>query len=213
MAEEQELQKLRTYYSGLADPDVAAAYSWGPDGFREPEIWEIVRAEYAHRVATGALSSGDFIGGSARAAAHWVIEELRRSFPSFKIEVQDPPSEGLEVEVDIPVQPGLLFGVGLSLQNDDELYLAAAGLCVSWYPCTDSVVAEGYLEAVRGLLSGEFRIAQHRRADRLVGAELQRPSATGWETVTRCHYAPPISGIWWPFSQKSLTIAQNGPAA
>lgn len=213
MVDEQELQTLRTHYSGLADPDLVDAYFLGPDGFRGPEIWEIVRAEYAHRVAIGALSPGRLVAGSARVAAHWVIEELRGSFPSFKIDVQDPPSEGLEMEVDIPAQPGLVFDVGLNLQNDDELHLTAAGLWVSWFPCTDPVVTEEYLEAVRGLLSGEFRIAQHRSADRIVGAELQRPIATGWETVTRCAYAPPISGVWWPFSKESLTIVQNGPAA
>lgn len=207
--EHSEQERLATYYAGLSDHDVLRAYSSGPDGFREPWIWELVGREYSRRVEAGTLRSGQFAGSLA--VAGWVLEHLGASFPNWALTVEQPPPEGLEWSVTIPEQPGLVFEVNLNLQNKDELHLVAGGLWVSWFPCTDPTVADAYLDAVAGLLSGRYRILQHRHRDQVVGAELQRPVAEGWERITHCWYAPPITGVWSPWAEKTVTVLQNAP--
>ncbi len=89
-----------------------------------------------------------------------------------------------DIVMEIPVQSGLLFEVHLNLQNVDELHLSASALRVEWFPCTKPNKVEEYFEAVSGLLSGQYRILEHRRGKRAVRAELQRADASGFETIT-----------------------------
>ena len=61
--------------------------------------------------------------------------------------------------MDIPSQPGLLFNVSINLQQD-ELYLDVGARWLEWFPCTDADVVAKFREAVRGVLSGTFRIVE-----------------------------------------------------
>ena len=54
---------------------------------------------------------------------------------------------------------------------------------LEWFPCTDTGVVAQYREAVTGLLSGAYRIVEHHIGNLVVKAQLQRPSAGGWQTV------------------------------
>lgn len=54
--EQGELERLRAHYAGLSDEELVRAHRFGPEGFREPVIWELVRAEHARRIADGRLS-------------------------------------------------------------------------------------------------------------------------------------------------------------
>jgi hypothetical protein len=138
--------------------------------------------------------------------ARSVFERIRVAFPALKV-ILDLEPEHVDLNMDIPAQPGLLFDVNLNLQNVDELHLAASALWVEWFPCTDPAKVAEYFEAVSGVLSGRFRILEHTRGHRPIKAELQRPSSGGWETLA----------IWAtlsiPLRRRRLNVVRNLPAA
>lgn len=115
--------------------------------------------------------------------------------------------EHVELALDIPAQPGLSFKVHLNLQNLDELHLSASALWVEWFPCTNPKKVQEYFEAVSGLLSGEFRILEHRRGKRAVKAKLQAPRNGGWKTIATWSV---LLSIPWP--PKRHEVVQNLPA-
>jgi hypothetical protein len=110
------------------------------------------------------------------------FEKLRGTFPALSMNLDLRPAH-VDVAMDIPAQPGLCFEVHLNLQNLDELHLVASAFWCEWFPCTNPKKVERYIEAVSGLLSGEFRILEHWRGRRPVKAQLQRPSGSDWENI------------------------------
>lgn len=108
---------------------------------------------------------------------------VRREFPLLRIEVETDHSE-LHAMAEIPAQDGLGFGVQINLQNNDELHLCVSHFWVEWFPCGDQEVFDRFLEALRGLLSGSFRIRESFVGNLAVKAELQRPKrGLSWETI------------------------------
>jgi hypothetical protein len=132
------------------------------------------------------------------------FEKLRATFPALSMNLDLRPTH-VDLAMDIPAQPGLSFNVYLNLQNLDELHLAASAFWYEWFPCTNPKKVERYLEAVSGLLSGEFRILEHWRGRRPVKAQLQRPSRGGWENVAT--WADVSAIVPWP--KKTLKVFQN----
>lgn len=133
------------------------------------------------------------------------FERIRSKFPSLSMELDLSPYP-VELAMDIPVQPGLSFKVSLNLQNLDELHLNASALWVEWFPCTNPKKVEKYLEAVSGLLSGEFRILEHWRGKHAVKAQLQRSGNGGWRTIaTWIDFFPSL--VLWP--PKTYKVVQN----
>ncbi len=45
----QEYERLHRYYATLADDELQIAYGHGPSGYRDPVIWELVRALHVQR--------------------------------------------------------------------------------------------------------------------------------------------------------------------
>ena len=131
------------------------------------------------------------------------FERIRAAFPALTMNLEERPKH-VDLAMDIPAQPGLLFGVWLNLQNLDELHLNASALWVEWFPCTKPDRVEQYFEAVTGLLSGRFRILEHWRGKRPVKAELQAPTGTAWRTVAGSSH---LLSVPWP--RKFLKIVQN----
>ena len=136
--------------------------------------------------------------------ARSTFERLRRAFPTLMMTL-DPDPENIDLALDIPAQPGLRFDVNLNLQAD-ELHLEAGAFAVEWFPCTDPTVADGYFDAVSGLLSGRLRILEHQRGRRVVKAELQHPVASGWETIATW------ARLSLPWGQKTFNVVQNHAA-
>ena len=98
----------------------------------------------------------------------------------------------VDIAMDIPAQPGLLFDVHLNLQNVDELHLKKV---------------DRYFEAVSALLSGQFRILEHWRGKRVVRSELQRPDGAAWKTTA--NWLTLSALIPWP--RKTFKVVQNLP--
>ena len=139
---------------------------------------------------------------AGRVAALGAFEMIRGSIPQLECRIDRAPRQ-VELAMEIPAQAGLLFDVELNLQNEDELHLCASALWVGWFPCTDAEVTRAFVDAVCGLLAGRYRILEHHRGRRVVKAELQRPTAHGWETLTGNSWM----GLPWP--RKRLLVVQN----
>jgi len=114
--------------------------------------------------------------------AEQAFEEIAARFPHLHT-VRDEEAE-VELIIRLPVQPGLRQQVSLYLANNDELNMVVDHFWLEWFPCTDPTKVEAYIEAVSGYLSGRYRILEHYRGKKCVKAELQAPSATGWETIS-----------------------------
>jgi hypothetical protein len=130
------------------------------------------------------------------------FESLRAAFPQLKIFLELQPPE-VDLNLDIPKQSGLVFDLNLNLQGD-ELHLHAGHLWLRLSPSDDPDVVEECMQAVRGLLVGDYRVVEYYRGRRVVKAQLQRPAQGDWETI----------GTWQRFHlplpwRRSTRVLQN----
>ena len=131
-----------------------------------------------------------------------LFQEIRDAFPQLSMRLDhDPPN--VDLNMDIPGQPGLTFDMNLNLQGD-ELHLNAGAFWLEWFPCTRPDVVQAYQEAVQGLLTGVYRIRERHRGARPFKAELQKPGVDGWQTI----------GTWygwaWPLPRRTVEkVLQN----
>lgn len=117
----------------------------------------------------------------AEAVARRVFAELAARFPSLTME--ERPEDPVEISIVIPEQEGCRYWVSLNLQNADELHLVVENFWLEWFPCTTPRVAELYLEAVSGFLSGDYRIVERHLFGSRYLSLLQKPTAGGWKTI------------------------------
>ena len=137
-----------------------------------------------------------------RSAVIRLFEEIRDAFPRLSMRLDQEPVQ-VDLEMDIPEQPGLAFRVNLNLQGD-ELHLSAGAFWLEWFPCSRPDIVTAYREAVHGLVNGDYRIREHYRGGRAFKAELQKPCADGWEAI----------GTWygwsWPLRRRTVEkVLQN----
>lgn len=134
--------------------------------------------------------------------ARGVFETLKEEFPHFSMEFDESPKY-TEVELTIPVQDGLDFEIGLNLQNVDELHLNVDDFWGEWFPCTDSKITESFLQAVRGLLSGEYRIVVLSKSEKSYKRTLQSHVESSWKT----EYTQ--TSMHWPCFNPQVRYIQN----
>ena len=137
------------------------------------------------------------------AIAEGAVAEIQARFPNLSIRRNE--NDPVEISIVIPVQPGLKHKIWLGLQNNDELSFGVSHLQVEWFPCTDNSRVEGYIAAVTGFITGEWRIVEHFRGDRCIKAQLQKPLRDGrWKTEAT------HSKLWWSFfPKKSVHEVRN----
>ena len=113
--------------------------------------------------------------------AEEIAERIQRQFPTLilKVNSNDP---NVDWSIVIPRQDDLKFECNLNRQGD-ELHFSTLGFWLEWFPLEDADVAEKYLDAVVGILSGRYRIVEYVRFGRGVGGELQAPVGTSWKTI------------------------------
>jgi hypothetical protein len=110
------------------------------------------------------------------------LDRIRREYSHLTMsdDLYDAP---LDATLDIPSQAGLDFQVNLSVDGD-ELYLGVGdSFWLSWFPSSKPVVVEDYLDAVRGVLDGTYRLVEHRRWGRPFKVVLQMPHRGGWKNA------------------------------
>lgn len=135
--------------------------------------------------------------------ARSAFETLSTEFPYLSMELDESPTY-TEIELTIPAQKRLDFEVGLNLQNTDELHLNVDEFWGQWFPCTDPKVVESFLQAVRGLLSGNYRIAVYSGKGRSYKRLLQSPFKDSWKT----EYTH--TSVHWPCFNPQVRYVQNG---
>ena len=125
-----------------------------------------------------------------------LFEEIRDAFPRLSMRLDQEPVH-VDLQMDIPEQPGLAFRVNLTpgRRTAPDRWCVLAGV-VSVHPAEHIVAA--YREAVHGLVNGDYRIREHYRGGRAFKAELQRPYGDGWQTI----------GTWygwaWPVPRRTV---------
>ncbi len=131
-----------------------------------------------------------------------VFEAIQAAFPNLSMTIEADHAQ-VDVNVEIRRQPGLAFDVNLN-QQSDELHLGAGSFWLEWFPCTVPEVVEHYRDAVEGLLSGRYRIVEHKIGRIPVRAELQRPRGGRWEMIGATGHWGVI--IPWP---RTKSVLQN----
>jgi hypothetical protein len=132
-----------------------------------------------------------------------LFRSFEAAFPQYAMTL-DLNHREVEVSMDIRAQEGLPFPLNLNLQGDELHICAGEHFWLEWFPCTDPLVFNAYQEAVRGLLSGRFRILEHYRGQRAFKACLQRPSEDRWESIgtwSRLH-------LWLPWRSTTAKVLQ-----
>ena len=120
------------------------------------------------------------------------IDLIRSKFPELHIEIQDEEPH-IHAAASIDKQPGVDFYISINLQNRDELHLLAEALWSTWFPIGEERVFEKFIDAVLGLLSGEYRIVEHRIWGSLIKAQLQKPCGHEWQTIYTSRPVPSLA--------------------
>jgi hypothetical protein len=117
--------------------------------------------------------------------AKGAFREVQSRFPGLQL-IEDP-SAPVELNVVIPIQPGIVYPINLNLQNRSELHFSVRHFWLEWFPCSNEDRVSEFIDAVSGFLSGRYRILEHYRGPRCVKAELQREEPEGqWSTFGTC---------------------------
>jgi hypothetical protein len=139
--------------------------------------------------------------------AEKLFERIRAAHPGLHMILDRQPKQ-VDLEMTIPVQAGLSFGVRLNLQGD-ELHLEAGDdFRLEYHRGHQPEIADRYFDAVDGLLAGRYRIVEYHRSGRAVRAQLQAPVDGRWEvlgTCSRLHVPIP-----WRTTQRILLNAPRG---
>jgi hypothetical protein len=109
---------------------------------------------------------------------------IRAEFPDLALS-RTEQAEQVDAAVDIPVQPSLSFAMHINLQGDELHLNVGKGFWVEWFPCGDRQVFNDFVDAVRGLISGEYRIVESLARGRITSARLQAPVGDRWKTLAR----------------------------
>lgn len=137
----------------------------------------------------------------AKQSTRMAIARIAQLCPDLVM--RDTQRDGGDLEWVLPVQPGLDHEIVLSLSNLDELHFVVGNFWIEYFPCTDTLVADVFVDAVSGFIDGRYRVLEHYRGKVCVRADLQKPEAGGWQTLstwTRLHWPFPLSKTY-----KSLT--------
>ncbi|MBT6031725.1 MAG: hypothetical protein HOH19_04050 [Kordiimonadaceae bacterium] len=133
-----------------------------------------------------------------------VLSDIKSTFFSLQMEIEKPENIPVDLEMNIDVQDGLEFQIMMNLQGD-ELHLHIDEFHCSWFPCDDINVANDFMESVKGMIYGEYRVKLICRNGKLFSAMLQKPEVQSWKTIAR--YGGLIS--LWPFGIKTISYVQN----
>lgn len=131
------------------------------------------------------------------------IELIRKKFPELHIEFEEE-EEGIHASAFIEEQPGLDFYVSINLQNCDELHLWADVLWASWFPVGEEAVFKEFIDAVLGVLPGDYRIVERRLFGTHLNAQLQKPCGNGWQTVFTSRSVPSLGFLPLPRTKRYI---------
>ena len=133
------------------------------------------------------------------------LSAIKGLFPHLEMSLsEDDPN--LDINMDIPAQPGLDFDINLNLQNFDELHLATGKLWMCWFPCTERENADNFIGTVSDLIRGNCRIFETIRGGKTVKANLQYFVGEEWVSKSNGLMTFRLPS----FRRKTYKIVQNG---
>ena len=115
----------------------------------------------------------------------------------------DSNPEHVELSMDILKQSGLDFDIYLNLQNHDELHISTKDIWCEWFPISNEVI-EQYINAVKGLITGEYRIMKFTKSGAVYKSLLQRPTED--KPITVFHHTKRFN---FPWTKLTTQIIQN----
>ena len=133
------------------------------------------------------------------------LKKVQERFPLLTVSLNEN-DPNVDINMDIPVQPGLDFDINLNLQNTDELHIGIGKLWMCWFPCTETENSNDFFQTITGLIEGRYRILETRKGGKVVKAQLQYPENGEWVSKS--------SGLATfnlpSFRRKSFNMVQNG---
>ena len=113
------------------------------------------------------------------------VSRVTTQFPQLRCDIVDSPGP-VDYSAEFPVQLGLSFRVGITLDGDVLQLYAGDAYHQDFFPASDGSVAAQVEEYVRGLLSGECRIVERHRGDHPAHAgQLQQRAGGSWVVRSR----------------------------
>lgn len=133
-----------------------------------------------------------------------VFKKIQLLYPYLNMEIVDDLPH-LDLCMDIPVQEGLKFEISLNLQNMDELHISSGKLWMCWFPCSRQYNVDDFLDVVKGLIDGKYRILEIIKGGKVIKARLQKPVNGKWVTKSSglATFRSPS------FKRKKYNIVQN----
>ena len=89
----------------------------------------------------------------------------------------------VEISISLPAQPGLNHKIWLALQNEDELHFSVGHFWLEWFPCTNALKTQSFIEAVCGFISGDCRVVEQYKGSECVKATLQCRDGETWQAI------------------------------
>ena len=131
------------------------------------------------------------------------IELIRSKFPELQINV-DLEEPNVHAVACLEEQPELDFDISIDLQNCDELAIIAESLWASYFPIGEEDSFEKFIDAIIGLISGNYRIVEYRVLGSLIKTTLEKPCGQEWLKIYTCSPMPSLSFL--PLPRKKLYI-------
>jgi len=110
-----------------------------------------------------------------------VVAMVRQEFPHLEMKVSRE-HRVVDAYAFLPSQPGLDFDVHLDLQGD-ALSMCVVGLWAEMFPCGKPRIFDSIMLAVRGVLSGKYRIRKSYAGSHVTAIQLERPENGRWIPV------------------------------
>jgi hypothetical protein len=122
----------------------------------------------------------------AMAGFTMAVEKLTIAFPTLRLRSSiDQTEPHIQAVASIPPQDGVEYGIGFILVGDElHLEIGTTNFYVPWFPSTDRVVVENFVDAVAGFIEGRHRVLETYIGEHVVKAELQAPNdSKSWRTI------------------------------
>jgi len=113
------------------------------------------------------------------------MNNIKATFPNLAT-IDEFDDNNVDLSVNIPKQAHLDFDINMNLQTD-ELHISTDYFNGSWFSIKSPEVVDLYLESVKGLITGDYRIVQYWNNNKLYKSYLQKPAGQNWETVYKAN--------------------------
>jgi len=142
----------------------------------------------------------------SRQIAEAAFRRVALEFSQLKSELNEGHQRHFDLTLSFCRQPGLAFDVTASLQEGELCLNVGESHFMGWFPDGDPLIAEEFVETLRGVLAGEVRLVEHLRSGHPVKGELQREVSGSWNRLTAW------SQLRWPsLAREEIRILRNRP--